>query len=423
MHESVLHFVWKNRLFTPLFLKTYDGKPVEILHPGMHNRDSGPDFQNARIRIDGQLWAGNVEIHVHASHWRQHGHHLDEAYKNVILHVVYSVDVPPSDPGEPPVLELKGILDPDVVRRAEDLLASAHEIACSGHIRNIATEAKMSMIERAAIERLESKIREKAEVLASLNFDYQRWLLIEIFKAFGLKANTHPMQSLAWKLPLSKIVQHSDEKHAIEAMLYGIASLLPEHPTDAYSEKLVQEFSYQKIKYQIDDCLPPYLWKFHRIQPVSFPTIRLSQVAALLMQWNELLHCIFKKPDLAKLIHLLATEASPYWNTHYRFGIPTGRDYPKKVGKDLINRILINAVIPLMIGYGKNTGNQDYQTIALEWLEQLPPEKNRDIREMVKYGFTNESALESQGLLQLRNFYCVAKKCLLCSIGYKIVKS
>ncbi|MFN4299165.1 MAG: DUF2851 family protein [Thermaurantimonas sp.] len=423
MRESVLHFVWKNRLFKPLLLKTFDGKPVEILHPGYQNHDSGPDFQNARIRIDGQLWAGNVEIHVHASQWRQHGHHLDQAYRNVVLHVVHSVDIFPLDPSEPPILELKNYLEPEIVNKAENLLTSTDEIACANQIKNVDDKTKMAMISRAAIERLEQKQLEKSEVLASLDYDYHKWLLSEVFKAFGLKANTQPMQSLAIRVPLSKVVQLADERLSIEALLYGLASLLPDTPVDEYSEKLLREFHYLKAKHQIDDCLPAHMWKFHRLQPVSFPTIRISQLAALLLRWDELVQAVFKRPDLEHLKNILAVEASPYWNTHYRFGVPTEKDVPKKVGNDLINRILINAVIPIMLSFGKNTDNADLQNIPLEWLEQLPSENNRFIRHMTASGFQNKSALESQGLLQLRNFYCVPKKCLFCSIGYKIIKS
>ncbi|GCD78266.1 hypothetical protein JCM31826_17480 [Thermaurantimonas aggregans] len=423
MRESVLHFVWKNRLFKPLLLKTFDGKPIEILHPGYQNHDSGPDFQNARIRIDGQLWAGNIEIHVHASQWRLHGHHLDQAYKNVVLHVVHTVDIPPTDPNEPPILELKGYLEPEIVNKAENLLSSADEIACSNQIKNVDTETKRAMISRAAIERLEHKYQEKAKVLEAIDYDYHKWLLVEVFNAFGLKANTQPMQSLAMRVPLYKVVQLADERLSIEALLYGLASLLPDKQVDDYTEKLIREFYYLKAKFQIDDCLPAHMWKFHRIQPVSFPTIRLSQVAALLMRWDELVHTVFKKPNLEHLKKLLSVEASSYWNRHYRFGVPSEREFPKKVGNDLIHRILINAIIPLMIGFGKNMDNLDYQNIALEWLEHLPSENNRVIRSMTTYGFPNKSALESQGLLQLRNFYCVKKKCLFCSIGYKIIKS
>ena len=92
--EDFLHYLWKFRLFDNTDLKTVDGEVIHIYSAGIHNTHSGPDFSNARIRIGDTTWAGNVEIHVPSSDWRKHNHANDEAYKNVILHVVYRDDEP-----------------------------------------------------------------------------------------------------------------------------------------------------------------------------------------------------------------------------------------------------------------------------------------------------------------------------------------
>ena len=93
MNEDFLHYIWKYRLFESKKLVTTSGEYLEIIKPGEHNTDGGPDFHNARIKIDKTLWAGNIEIHINASDWLKHGHQNDNAYDNIILHVVHSNDI------------------------------------------------------------------------------------------------------------------------------------------------------------------------------------------------------------------------------------------------------------------------------------------------------------------------------------------
>lgn len=421
--ETILHFLWKNRLFRSLELLTTDNKSVEVLHPGMTNNDAGPDFQNARLKIDGQLWAGNVEIHIRASDWYRHKHHMNPAYQNVILHVVFEADIQHDSDMSPPVLELSQYVEDKILQNAENLLISHSELPCYPQIMSVEDQSKTGMVARAAVERIERKHLEKQDLLQLTGYDFQRWLMVELFASFGLKANTQPMQSLAQKISGYTFVRSSTDRHAIEALLYGVASLLPPEPVDEYSALLNREYDYLKHKYGIENVLEPHIWKFHRIHPVSFPTIRISQLAALLMRWDEFVSKIFKHPDLDRLKELLKVEASEYWSTHYRFGISANKSMKKRTGEDLINRILINTVIPVMVSYSKSSDNTFLHNTAIEWLERLPAEHNSITRQMKTHGFNNANALESQGLIHLKNFYCLKKKCLFCSIGYKIIKS
>lgn len=421
--ESVLHFIWKNRLI-PLFnLRTQDNREVEIIHPGFQNTNSGPDFTNARIRIDGQLWAGNVELHIRASGWYHHGHQNDPAYNSVILHVVYEADRTLTSQKDPPVLELKNYIDTSILENAKYLLSSLSDIPCHNSIAKISDEIKSAMISRVAVERLEVKMKEKEKLLDSLNYDYYRFLLVEVCSSFGLTANKEPMYRLAMNAPIYKIIQTGNDRKTIEALLYGMASLLPPDPVDEYSGRLMDEFEYLKYKYQLMSAVDSHMWKFHRLQPVSFPTIRLSQLSALLMRWDEIIEAVFRNPDLSRLKSILRVEASEYWNTHFKFGVKSETRSVKRVGDDLINRILINAIIPVMVNFSKNSESPVLRHIAIEWLEQLPAENNSITRQMRKYGFKNSNALMSQGLIQLKNVYCSKKKCLFCSIGFKIIKS
>ena len=73
-------------------LETTDGRLVEVIDPGLHNRNAGPDFFNAKVKINGTLWVGNVEIHDKSSDWYVHGHDRDAHYNNVVLHVVGVAD-------------------------------------------------------------------------------------------------------------------------------------------------------------------------------------------------------------------------------------------------------------------------------------------------------------------------------------------
>ena len=421
--ESVLHFVWKFRLFPQFGLRTVDDKPVEIIHPGIHNTNSGPDFTDARIKIDGQLWAGNVELHIRTSDWFRHRHQNDPAYRSVILHVVYETDSKSLSDSEPPVIELKKYINSTVLKNAEHLLSSQSEIPCHNLLSSVSDEAKSAMVSRVAVERMELKIIEKAKLLESLQADFYRLLWIEISSAFGLKANVLPMYLLALHAPLHKILQSANDRNTVEAFLFGMASLLPTKPNDEYSQALLDEFNYLKHKYGLDVVIESHVWKFHRIKPVGFPTIRISQLASLLLRWDELIDSVFKRPNLQNLQAILRVEASGYWNSHYRFGVSSESNFVKRVGDDLINRILINAIIPVMMSFSKNSDNPIFHQIAIDWLEQLPAENNAIVRKMKSYGFKNTNALMSQGLIQLKNAYCSEKKCLFCSIGYKIIKS
>ncbi|WP_333865143.1 DUF2851 family protein, partial [Chitinophaga sp.] len=84
--ESLLQFIWLSGRFNMEGLATTAGEPLEIIHPGQLNRNAGPDFSAAQIRIGRLMWAGNVEVHYRSSDWQRHGHQHNPRYDRVILH-------------------------------------------------------------------------------------------------------------------------------------------------------------------------------------------------------------------------------------------------------------------------------------------------------------------------------------------------
>ena len=127
MTESLLHYLWKFRLFNSNALFAKSGEEVEIINCGTHNHNSGPDFFNAKIKIGNKTWAGNVEIHTDGKECYAHKHHLDAAYKNVVLHVVLEAEdlfFKCLENDTIPCLELKGRIDEKLLARYDYLMRS-----------------------------------------------------------------------------------------------------------------------------------------------------------------------------------------------------------------------------------------------------------------------------------------------------------
>jgi len=424
MKEKFLHFIWKNRLFESTDLRTVTGKPLVVMDPGTYNRDSGPDFFNSRIRLGETEWAGNVEIHINASDWYRHKHHLDHSFDNVILHVVAD-----NDTG---VLTASG-LEPDtfvitwqneVEERYNNYLNNPQVIACSNDIGALPVFSRRHWISRLAVERLEGKISKIKESLKATNNDWDETLYRLLSRYFGLRVNSDPFYLLSCHMPLKIIRKHADKRLQVESLLYGQAGMLEpgvfeNEIYDEYYTTLLQEYRVLRRKYNLKP-IDPWMWKYHRLRPVNFPTIRISQMAGLLCSGTSLFGRVKDCKSLAGLTGLFMSEASGYWNNHFVFGAYK-RGRVKKTGTTFINLLLINTVIPLLFIYGKETGNGEYSARATDLLDGIEPEENRITREWAAAGVSAASALESQGLIHLRETYCKNRLCLDCQYGSKLI--
>ncbi|HEX2393846.1 MAG TPA: DUF2851 family protein [Bacteroidales bacterium] len=420
MTEDFLHFIWKFGLFERSGIIADTGDEIEVRGLGEHNSDAGPDFLNTRIKIGNTVWAGNTEIHTSSSDWNAHHHDRDNAYDNVILHAVFHYDHP--------VKRSSGEVVPTVILKFDDrlfqnyshLLGNRKGPACYPRLKSIDRIIIDVWLNSLVVERLEQKTDHIAQLLKQYRNNWEEVFYIVLARSFGFGLNAVPFELMARNLPYALIMRHSDNLKQIEALIMGQAGFLKDAVLfNDYYQQLRSEYIHLSNKYNLKP-VSRHLWKFLRLRPVNFPTIRLAQFAALLYKSEGLFSRVIACSDIAELISLFNVRASEFWNTHYTFDTPSPTSV-KQPGNSTIHILIINTVIPFLFIYGKMTGNIDLKERAISLLGSLPPEDNRIIRRWEKSGIKADSAFISQGLLQLNNNYCVKRRCLACSIGTSVI--
>ena len=421
MKEEFLHFIWEHRLFDRTDLKTVDGEKLEIISTGQPNSNSGPDFFNARIRIGETTWAGNIEIHQKSSHWYQHRHETDAAYDNVILHVVELHDKPVLiHDHQIPVVEIK--YPPAILENFEQLLKSKRWIACEDRLPEVDPFVLRFWFSSLMIERLQAKTSSILELLQQNKNNWNETFYQLLARNFGMKINALPFELLAKSLPLSILSKHKNDLFQIEALLFGQSGLLNETLLgDDYYLALRNEYSFLYKKYGLSG-IEAHLWKFMRLRPVNFPTIRIAQLAMLIHRSSALFSHILESETLEELKNLFDVATSEYWETHYRFNKTSGK-LKKTFGETAFHNLVINTIVPMLFVYGDQHLDQAMKDRALRLLESLPPESNQIIKKWNELGIDSQSAFETQALIQLKNCYCELKKCLHCQLGAKIITS
>jgi hypothetical protein len=421
--EEFLQYVWENRLFFAENLKTTNGEQLEILNVGRRNTDSGPDFFNAKIKIDDTIWVGNIEIHKNASDWTKHNHQTDKAYNNVILHVVENSDQPIARNDAEEIATLILQYPGQLKINYQNLLDAKTWIACQNQFHKIDPIILQLGFNRLMIERLEDKTDEILTRLQQNSNDWNTTFYHVLARMFGFKVNAVPFELLAKSLPLEVLAKHKSSLFQIEALLFGNSGLLNDQLLgDDYYINLRNEYSFLHKKYNLKG-IDGHLWKFMRLRPGNFPTLRISQFAALIHRSHGLFSKIIEIENLSELKGLFKVQASGYWTTHYSFNKTSTRNSAKELGEISVDMIIINVVIPFLFVYGEKQNKEYLKNRALEFLEQLPSEINSIVENWAKLGVHSRSAFESQALLQLKNKYCERKKCLNCQIGVKLVRS
>jgi len=422
MTEAFLQYVWQHQLLQGELVTT-DGLPVVVERPGVLNRDAGPDFFDARVRVGDTLWAGNLEVHVKSSDWNLHRHTNDRAYDNVVLHVVYQCDTPVTlqDCRQLPTVELRCNIADALWDNYDALQHPPAEmpIPCMNHLAEVPSFYVDSCLERLTLERLERKCGTVRKMLHDARGGWEQtcyWLMAHYF---GGKVNALPFELLAKSTDLNLLSRWRDNPQRIEALLMGQAGLLEGYFEDEYPRQL--QCDYEALRQGVGlEPMKGYLWKFYRMRPNGFPTIRISQFARLVCQSHSLFSHLLETTDAAELQKFFDVTASPYWNTHFRFDHPSA-GVPKRLGESFVNILIINAWVPLLFEYGNQNGQQHYKDQAVSILQQLPPEKNHIIRQWQAAGVKALNADQSQALLQLYNGHCASHDCLHCQIGYKII--
>ena len=419
MKEEFLHFVWEYSLFDKSNLRTTDDEPLEIVSPGQHNTDAGPDFFNAKIKIGDMLWAGNVEIHCRSSDWRRHEHSRDKRYRNVILHVVADDDRPVTRPDGSSLPPLVVRYAPELDRRYAALLQSPEWVACGNAAAQIEPFRLHHFLGWLLFERLERRTQQIGVVLHATQNNWRTVFYRLLFRAFGFGVNADPFEMLAKATPLAAIGKHSCSLMQIEALLFGQAGFLQDEATDEYVGQLQKEYAFLQAKFSLTP-LEKQMWKFLRLRPPNFPTVRIAQLAKLLQQSDELIDKILHFQHVDELYALFDVEPSPYWHTHFRFG-KASEESPKRLGRASVERILINALAPFLFMYGRRQGDELLCDKALSLLDALPPESNQLIAGWAKSGVRAENAFYSQALIELKTNYCDTKQCLKCRIGAELL--
>lgn len=417
MNERLLQYIWQFQYFNLTGLTTQQGENISILHAGKLNINQGPDFLDAKIKMGHTVWAGNVELHIHSSDWKNHKHSDDDNYKNIILHVVWKDDVDLKLPF--PVLELQNRVSKLLLEKYNGLMQSPTPLPCEKLIATVDGFIWSTWKQRLMIERLIEKSSTVTQHLAGTSNHWEESFWRMLAKNFGIKVNAETFEKIAVSLPVSILAKHKNQIHQIEALLLGQANVLAGEFKDSYCQMLQREYHFLQTKYKLQPVNIPL--HYLRMRPSNFPTIRLAQLAMLIHQSSHLFSKIITSPSLKEIKKLLDVTANDYWHYHY---LPDEESIlkEKKLGKQMIDNILINTVVPVLFAYGHYLNENKYKDKALTWLEEISAEKNNITKVFSNAGVQIKTAFTSQALIQLKNKYCNNKRCLECAIGNNILK-
>ena len=425
--EQLLHYIWKHKIFPLRRLETTDGLSVEVIDPGLHNGDAGPDFFNAKVRIGGTMWVGNIEIHDRSSDWYTHGHHRDSRYDNVILHIAATVDseVRTSNGNTLPQMRLE--VPPGVSSNYERLLHEDRYPPCHKLIPDLPSISVHSWMSALQTERLEQKTEAIYARVARCDGSWEDAFFVTLARNYGFGTNSEAFETWALNMPMTHIGRHRDDIFQTEALFLGQAGLLsadsmPERQreaalSDGYFVRLSGEYRYLAHKFSLTPT-DFRLWKFLRLRPQNFPHIRIAQLASLYHSRRTSLSMIAECPTLDGARRMLTASVTPYWRTHYTFGHES-RESAKTLSRQSVDLLIINTVVPMLFAYGRHLSSEEMCWRATDFLEQLAPERNNIVRMWEDCGLEVQNAGDTQALIQLKKNYCDRKDCLRCRFGYE----
>lgn len=422
MTEDLLQFVWENLLFDQRNLQTTNLETIEILQSGRIQHGQGPDINSALIRIAGQSWAGTVEVHFRSSEWYGHGHHTDEAYENVVLHVVWENDVPTRTISgrNVPTFELQNRISSDSLKQYDLLMKDRGWVPCANQLTYVDPNLIAIWLEKLLVQRLERKTDLVLKELEQAGNDESEVFFRSLSKAFGSKENDEPFAMLARSIPLRLLRKYRDDGIRLEALMFGQAGMLQVNFVDAYPSKLQHEYEILKSAHGLKP-IPMAAWKFGRLRPSNFPTVRIALLASLIIACDGDLNRLLSVNTVKQMHELLDVSASREWNDRYTLD---ERSVPrvKKLGKAFANGIIVNAVVPFIFAQGQYHRDSDRSQLVMDLMGQMQSADDRVVRGWRELGVASETMGRSQALLELKNEYCSAKNCLNCAIGMELMK-
>ncbi|MEO6668047.1 MAG: DUF2851 family protein [Ferruginibacter sp.] len=417
MTERLLQYIWQFQYFNTNNLQTKQLQDLQIIFPGNSNPNQGPDFLNGKIKIDNTTWAGSIELHINSGDWKLHNHSNDKNYNNVILHVVWKDDVDLQLPF--PTLELHNKVSKILLKKYEELVHSQYFIPCENHLQEINELVLAKWKESLLVQRLQQKAVYIESLLKKNNQHWEECFWWMLARNLGTKINSDAFEKMAQSISLKILGKHKNQLIQLEALLLGQAGLLTENFDEDYPIMLKKEFRFLQNKYKLKEAYYPLY--FLRMRPANFPTIRLAQLAMLIHESSNLFDTIREIQNCTDAENLFKVTANDYWHYHYIFD-ETSAFKRKSIGKEMIRNILINTVIPMLYAYGYFNNKESFKTKALNWMEQLSPEKNNITKGFETLNIKNKSAFDSQALIHLKHEYCDHKRCLECAIGNNILK-
>ncbi|MDF0708220.1 DUF2851 family protein [Flagellimonas okinawensis] len=422
MREDLLYFIWKHNKLSTKALFTGVGETIVIRSPGTQNRLAGPDFFNAKVEIDGQLWAGNVEMHLKSSDWYAHHHENDDNYNNVILHVVWEDDIAVfrKDGSQIPTLEIQHYVSDQILDGYHSLMqnSSSSFINCERDLKAVDSFKMENWLHRLFIERLENKSQLIQGLLKKSNNDWESVLFIMLAKNFGSKVNGTYFLERAAALDFSIVRKTSNEPLQLEALLFGHFGLLGvEDCKDLYFLQLQIEYDYICRKFNLDRPLSKP--DFFGLRPMNFPTIRVSQLVNLYVGTHNLFSTLMALKGKEEIYGAFEISAGLYWEEHYTFG-KVSKKREKLLSKKFIDLIIINTLLPLKFCYAKHLG-KDWNEDLIALVSDLAKEDNSIIKNFAAIGSKTQNALESQAKLELYTNYCSKNKCMQCVVGTQLL--
>ena len=418
--EQLLHYVWKHKIFPLKELKTTTGQQVEVIDTGLANTDAGPDFFNAKLKLDGVLWIGNIEIHERSSDWFKHGHHADAGYNSVILHIASEIDTEISRSNGERIPQIQ-LICPEAVRtNYKELLETDSYPPCYRIFPSLPPFTAHSWMTALQMERFEQKATLLNERLKRCQGNWEDAFFITLARNFGFGLNGDAFETWAHRLPFRAVDKHRNDLFQIEAIFFGQAGILEDSDGDGYYLRLKKEYTYLQHKFGLIP-MDASLWRFLRLRPANFPHIRIAQLACLYHRAYGLLSRIMETETLQGVRDILKGGTSEYWLTHYTFG-GSSPSRPKTLSNTSLDLLIINTVVTFLYAYGLHKGNRVLCARAGSFLEELKAENNYITRMWEQCGMKASNAADSQALIQLKKEYCDKKKCLYCRIGYEYLK-
>lgn len=419
--ERLMHYVWQHRLVLPTDMVTTDGQRVEVVDPGLLNRDAGPDFFNAKVRIGDRIWCGNVEMHLRASDWHRHGHSSDPAYSSVILHVVGASDCHIDMPDGRQLPQMVMQCSPDFSRKYQDMVDSPSDrLACFEELRATPSIYVTDCLTAMAFQRIYDKVDRITALMDRPGGSWVEAFYITLARALGFGLNSEPFEQLAISTPLMSLLKHRDIPEAVEGLLFGQAGLLP-GAIDSHAEILQREYEFlcNKFAIQRPACAA---WKMARTRPQNFPHRRIAALASMISDGFTISMKVCAVETLTQARELFEHIAlPPYWQRRYTFGPESGRYSLYAFSKASVDVIIINVVVPAIYAYGMQNGIPEMQERAIRLLEEIPPENNNIVRLFRQAGVECRDAFTSQGIIQLRRAFCEQRKCLYCRLGHRFL--